>query len=109
MKLSTMNPELDLDARYQTAVLAPPHHHPAAAFPSYAAAAADPSFVTAAHPPAQQQQQLVDSCAGSFRPGSGWEAQDLQSVVARHNHSAAAAVHVPGSGWAAHESNSHGK
>ncbi|KAK8448626.1 hypothetical protein SEVIR_7G065725v4 [Setaria viridis] len=115
MKLSTMNPELDLDARYQTAVLAPPHHQPAAEFPSYAAAAADPSFVTASHPPAQQQQQqLVDSCAGSFRPGSGWEAQDLQSVVARHNHSAAAAVHghdlsyAPQSSPAAHESNSHG-
>jgi hypothetical protein len=91
MKLSTMNPEVGVDARYhQTAaaatamLVAPPHHHQqldaAVAFPSYAATA---------HP------QQVDSCAAgsSFHPGTGgWEAQDLQSVIARHNH-AAAAVH----------------
>ncbi|KAF8780738.1 hypothetical protein HU200_001345 [Digitaria exilis] len=69
MKLSTMNPEqLDAEARYQTAAAA----MMAASSPPPGAAALSPY---AGGLPAQQL--LMDSC--------GWEAQDLQSVVARHN------------------------
>ncbi|CAL5034845.1 unnamed protein product [Urochloa decumbens] len=90
MKLATMNPaDLDADdARYQAAAAAPHHSPPAAAaFSSYASAVDTPPFV-AAHQLAHQQ--LLDS---------GWEAQDLQSVVARHSHvipDAAAAVFAAG-------------
>ncbi|OEL21052.1 Transcription factor bHLH77 [Dichanthelium oligosanthes] len=84
MKLATMNPELDADARYQTATaMLACQYQPATA-------AADPSFVATAH----HAQQLDYSCAGAFRP-DGWElSQDLQSVVARHSTAAGAgAVH----------------
>ncbi|CAL5028079.1 unnamed protein product [Urochloa decumbens] len=84
MKLSTMNPaDLDADARYhQTAAAmlaaASPHHPPAAAaFSSYGTAAADTLFVAGAHPAPHQLLDLQSVVAGS-----GWEAQDLQSVVA---------------------------
>ncbi|PUZ46696.1 hypothetical protein GQ55_7G103100 [Panicum hallii var. hallii] len=84
MKLATMNPELDADARYQAAaaLLAPPP----TAFPS----SYDPSsFVATAHP-----AQLADSCAGAFRPGWAAQLDDLRSVAgaARHDHSPAAAA-----------------
>ncbi|CAN6227712.1 unnamed protein product [Urochloa humidicola] len=78
MKLSTMSPaelDADADARYQTAAIPPAS---AAAFSSYATAAADlPPFIAAAHP--AHHHQLLDAF--------GWEAQDLQSVVAAvHGH-----------------------
>ncbi|CAN6248183.1 unnamed protein product [Urochloa humidicola] len=78
MKLSTMSPaELDADARYQTAAIPPAST--AAFSSSYATAAADlPPFVAAAAHPAHHHQ-LLDTF--------GWEAQDLQSVVAAvHGH-----------------------
>jgi hypothetical protein len=76
MKLATMNPELDAEARYQAAaaMLAPPP----AAFPSSYAAAADPSA------------QLVDSCAGAgaFRPAcwAAHQGDDLHSAAACHDY-----------------------
>ena len=73
MKLATMNPEMDAEARYQAAaaMLAPP---PAAFACSYAAA----DLSSAAHP-----AQLVDSYADAFLP-AGWAAQqgDLHSAAA---------------------------
>ncbi|KAL6652957.1 hypothetical protein ACP70R_011882 [Stipagrostis hirtigluma subsp. patula] len=98
MKLSTMNPHTDLDAHYLPSDKDTVHQPPAMlAYPSSDAPAAafsyaDPFAAGAVHP------TLQEPCGGSFHAGAGfgWEAQDLQSIIAAQaQHDMAAAPASP--------------
>ncbi|XP_062183826.1 transcription factor bHLH62-like isoform X2 [Phragmites australis] len=90
MKLATISPQLDLDARY----LPPSSKDMMQEEPATLAYPPDAAFSHA--DPFATVHAALESCTSSFHPGCGftWEAQDLQSIVMQpHSMSPAAAGH----------------